>query len=82
MATEMAEVKSFVRTPTTNADSYFWEHAAGGTRGYWFWNAETTDKLWEYGLGANPLRAARAYTLESVAYYDSMVACWDAKYTY
>jgi hypothetical protein len=24
----------------------------------------------------------RAYALESVAYYDSMVACWDAKYTY
>jgi predicted ester cyclase len=26
-------------------------------------------------------RAARAYALESIAYYDSMVACWDAKYS-
>lgn len=82
MATEMAEVKNFVRTPKSNADALFWEYASGGTRGYWYWNGQTTSKIWEYGLGANPPRAARVYALESVAYYDSMVACWDAKYTY
>jgi membrane-associated phospholipid phosphatase len=82
MATEMAEVKHFARTPKSNADAFFWEYASGGTRGYWFWNAQTTNKIWEYGLGDNPPRAARAYALESIAYYDSMVACWDAKYTY
>jgi membrane-associated phospholipid phosphatase len=82
MATEMAEVKNFVRTPKTTADAFFWEYGAGGTRGYWYWNGQTTSKIWEYGLGANPPRAARVYALESVAYYDSMVACWDAKYTY
>ena len=30
----------------------------------------------------SPLRAARALALSSVATYDAMVACWDAKYTY
>jgi len=82
MATEMAEVKNFVRTPKSNADAFFWEYAAGGARGYWYWNGQTTNKIWEYRLDRNPPRAARAYALESIAYYDSAVACWDAKYTY
>jgi membrane-associated phospholipid phosphatase len=29
-----------------------------------------------------PVRAARALALASVAQYDAMVACWDAKYFY
>ena len=29
-----------------------------------------------------PMRAARALALASVATYDAMVACWDAKYHY
>jgi membrane-associated phospholipid phosphatase len=29
-----------------------------------------------------PVHAARALALASVASYDAMVACWDAKYTY
>ena len=60
----------------------FWEYAAGGTRNYWFWNEQTNKKILEYRLDADPPRAARAYALESIAIYDSGVACWDAKYTY
>jgi membrane-associated phospholipid phosphatase len=30
----------------------------------------------------NPPRAARAYAIQSITGYDSMVACWDGKYTY
>lgn len=82
MATEMAEVRNFVRTPKSNADANFWEFGAGGTRGYWYWTEQTTRKIWEYGLDANPPRAARVYALESMVYYDSFVSCWDAKYTY
>jgi membrane-associated phospholipid phosphatase len=82
MASEMAEVKNFARTPKTNADAFFWEYAAGGTRNYWFWNDQATRKILEYQLDRNPPQAARVYALASVAYYDASVACWDAKYTY
>jgi len=82
LASEMAEVKNFVRTPKTNADALFWEYAAGATRNYWFWNEQATRRILEYRLDTNPPRAARVYALASVAYYDAMVACWDAKYTY
>ncbi len=82
MASEMAEVKNFVRTPQTNAAALFWEYGAGATRNYWFWNEQASRRILEYRLDANPPRAARVYALASVAYYDALVACWDAKYTY
>jgi membrane-associated phospholipid phosphatase len=81
-ASELAEVEQFARTPKTNADALFWEYGAGGTRGYQFWNDQMAKKLFEYRLDSNPPRAARVYALESIAYYDSGVACWDAKYIY
>src|SRR5258708_37205929 len=79
---ELAVLRDFQRTPKTNADAFFWEYASGGTRNYWFWNEHTNKKILEYRLDADPPRAARAYAVESVAAYDSGVACWDAKYTY
>jgi membrane-associated phospholipid phosphatase len=82
MASELAEVKNVVRTPQTNAAAFFWEYGAGGTRSYWFWNEQATKRILEYRLDANPPRAARVYALESIAYYEALVACWDAKYTY
>jgi hypothetical protein len=60
----------------------FWEYASGGTRNYWFWNQQVNKKVLEYRLDTDPPRAARAYALESIAAYDSGVACWDAKYAY
>jgi PAP2 superfamily len=62
--------------------AFFWEYASGGTRNYWFWNEQANKKILEYRLDVDPPRAARAYALESIAAYDSGVACWDAKYTY
>jgi hypothetical protein len=56
--------------------------APGGTRNNWFWDEQATRRILEYRLDTNPPRAARVYALTSVAYYDAMVACWDAKYTY
>ena len=82
MAAEMAEVRNFVRTPKSNADAFFWEYGAGGTRAHWFWNTQATSRIGAYGLGANAPQTARVYALASVAYYDAAVACFDAKYTY
>ncbi len=79
---ELEELRRFQRTPKTNADAFFWEYGSGGTRNYWFWNEQTTKKILEYRLDANPPRAARAYAVEAVAAHDAAVACWDAKYAY
>ena len=41
-----------------------------------------TKKIFEYNIHLNPPRAARIYSLASIAMYDAFVACWDAKYSY
>jgi membrane-associated phospholipid phosphatase len=81
-AADLAVLKDFPRTPKTNADAFFWEYGSGPTRNYWFWNEQANKKILEYRLDTDPPRAARAYALESIAAYDSGVACWDAKYAY
>jgi len=85
MATDLAEVKNIPRTipaagtsfaPTRLA--YFWQ-GLGTVKP---WNDLTSQKISEYRLDRNPPRAARAYALVHIAYYDAAIACWDAKYTY
>jgi len=78
----MEELRRFRRTPKTNADALFWEHAAGGARSYRFWNDVLERSLLEYRLEHYAPRAARAYALLNVALHDVAVACWDAKYAY
>jgi membrane-associated phospholipid phosphatase len=82
MAAEMEEIRTFERTPVTNAVAQFWEFGAGGRRGYWFWNEVASRLILEARWDDNPPMAARAYALTNIAGYDSYVACWDAKYTY
>ncbi len=82
MATELKELQVFTRTPKTNGDAMFWEFGAGGLRNFVFWNDQISRKLMEYRLDDNAPRAARAYALTSIAYYDAIVACFDAKYAY
>jgi membrane-associated phospholipid phosphatase len=82
IAAELDEVRRFERTAKTNADALFWEYAAGGARSYQFWNDLLGRKLLEHRLEHNGPRAARAYALLHVAFYDVAVACWDAKYAY
>lgn len=79
---EMADLVAITRTPKQTNDAFFWEYAAGGPRNYLYWNDHANRKIFEYGLDANGPRAARVLALESIAYYDSVVACWDAKYEY
>jgi membrane-associated phospholipid phosphatase len=54
-----------------------------------FWASESPSARWEVFIQEEidrrrlgPVRAARALALASVATYDAMVACWDAKYAY
>jgi membrane-associated phospholipid phosphatase len=54
-----------------------------------FWASESPSSRWEVFMrdeierrDLTPMRAARALALGSVATYDAMVACWDAKFFY
>jgi hypothetical protein len=74
-AKDMAEMKNFKRTFSSNANAFFW--ASQG-----FWNESLDKKIFEYNLHLDPPRAARLYAITAIGYYDGFVACWDAKYTY
>lgn len=83
-AAELAEVKSFPRViPAAGAAfvpesaGFFWQGRAVS-----FWSDLLDKKIFEYRMENNPPRAARAYAIQSITGYDSMVACWDGKYTY
>ncbi|HYR89199.1 MAG TPA: vanadium-dependent haloperoxidase [Terriglobia bacterium] len=73
---EAAYVRDFARTFNTNEAAFYWQ----GPRSVW--NPTISEKIVAYRLDTNPPRAARAYALMNIAWYDSIVACWDAKYTY
>lgn len=81
-AAEMNQLRSFERTPRTNAQALFWEVAVGGLRNFEYWNNHAARLTLEYGQGADAPRTARAFALLNVAFYDAGVACWDAKYAY
>jgi len=85
MATELAELKSVPRVIPSAGTSfvpirlgYFWQ----GVGTIKPWNDLTSLKISEYRLDQNPPRAARAYALVHIAYYDALIACFDAKYAY
>ena len=82
MRTEVEELKAIKRTPAMLSAAWFWEYGAGGSRGWHFWNEQATRKVLEHGLAGKPQEAVRALALESVAFHDSVVACFDAKYAY
>ena len=83
LAAQLAEVKTFARTPVTNRKAYFWQFPANsGFPQVEYALTTLSQKLFEERLDRNAPRAARAYALESIAAYDGFVACWDAKYTY
>jgi membrane-associated phospholipid phosphatase len=81
-AADLAEIKGFARTPLTNNIAFYWQYAAAGYNGHQYWYEQTTQKISQYRLDADPPRAARAYALAMVTFYDAIIACWDAKFTY
>jgi hypothetical protein len=83
LAAELAEVKNVPRGPAayaTNRAAFFWQGVPFKT--VFLWLDITHQKVFEYRWDDNPPRAARAYAIFSVAFYDAFVACFDAKYTY
>jgi PAP2 superfamily len=81
MVLELAEVKNFPRTNLTNLIASFWEYY-GGRGVFEFWNDQASRTIFEQHLHDNPPRAAQIYAASNIALHDSIVACWDAKYTY
>ncbi len=79
LAVELQEVQSFTRTFASNQKALWWQSAEGTFES---WYTFATLRMVEQGLDANPMAAARTYALMSVAQYDAVIACWDAKYTY
>jgi PAP2 superfamily len=78
MATDLAEVKTFQRTPLTRRISYFWAVVPELRE----WIAVTNQKIFEYRADDNPPRAARAMALVMIASVDSFISCFEAKYYY
>jgi membrane-associated phospholipid phosphatase len=81
MAADLAEVKNYPRTNTTNLIASFWEYY-GGRGAFEYWNDQVSRAISDYRLDDDPPRAARIYATADVAFQDSFIACWDAKYTY
>jgi membrane-associated phospholipid phosphatase len=78
---ELDDVKNHPRTNVTNLFASYWEFY-GGRAGFEYWTNQANRMIFEYRLDTNPPRAARVYALMDIAYYDSFVACFDAKYAY
>lgn len=81
-AKELADLKALKPTPKQIGDAFYFQYGLSPVRGPVFWNQLLGQKLFETGLQANGPRAARAYALMNVAFYDAGVACFDAKYAY
>jgi PAP2 superfamily protein len=78
---ELAELKSFERTPRTNSIGVYWE-TFGGVRVFQLWNEHASRKLLEYDLAQDPPAATFALAALNIAINDAFIACWDAKYAY
>jgi membrane-associated phospholipid phosphatase len=82
-AAELAEVKSFKRTPFTNSKVAYWQFGQQGQPGLTFrLSEEVGRRLAEDGAHPSAPRAARAYALVHVAHYEGWIASQDAKFHY
>lgn len=77
--TELKEIETYTRTWQTNQKALYWQ-TFDGIFGFWYNTA--SQRIFEHHLDSNPPQAARIYALLSVAHYDALTACFDAKYTY
>lgn len=78
---DVAELKTYARTPRSNHRSAYWE-VFGGARAHALWNDIARTKLLEYGDAFDATAAARVLAMLNVALIDSAIACWDAKFAY
>lgn len=77
--TELQEMQTYTRTWQSNQKAMFWQTFDGI---FTFYYDTAAKRIFEHHLDSNPPQAARIYALLSIAQYDAIVACWDAKYTY
>ena len=76
---ELAFLHSQTRPFNDQATAFYWQTQVGIITS---WYDFVHNAIFEDHLTGNALRTARMYALMSVSQYDSMVACWDGKYTY
>jgi membrane-associated phospholipid phosphatase len=74
---QVATVKSFVRTNATNHSAWFWQPSFITP-----WLDTLHLEIFQNHLDRNAPRAARAYALEAIGQHDATIACWDTKYTW
>lgn len=74
-AKEMEELRQFKQTFRSRANAFYYASQPIG-------DDLMTRKILEYNLDLNPPRSARFYAAVSVAYYDVVAACFEAKYFY
>jgi membrane-associated phospholipid phosphatase len=79
--TDLAELKSFKRTPKSNHRAVYWE-VFGGARAHALWNETARMKLLEYGDAFDAPASARVLATLNIVLLDAAIACWDAKYAY
>ncbi|MFN8493474.1 MAG: vanadium-dependent haloperoxidase [Caldilineaceae bacterium] len=79
LQTELKEIETFTHTWDIDQKALYWQTDEGAV-GFWYNTASL--RIFEHHLDSNPPQAARIYALMSVAHYDALVACYDAKYTY
>lgn len=79
LTVELEEVKTMTRTWQINQMVSYWQLPAGAFES---WYNFANLRIFEQGMDANAVGAARIYALMAVAQYDAVIAVWDAKYTY
>jgi len=80
---ELAETKTFARTPRTNGLAFQWQYGIyGGPNTHALWNRAISQRIFEERLDDNAPWAARAYSMQSVAFFDAYIASQDGKFTY
>jgi membrane-associated phospholipid phosphatase len=82
-AAELAEVRSFTRTPLTSSRAFYWQFGGWGQAGpHYLFSRELAVRLHEAGLDASAPRAARAYALVHLATYEAFIASQESKFHY
>jgi membrane-associated phospholipid phosphatase len=78
-ATELAEVKNFQRTFASTSKAFYWQTPLGLAQE---WYNTAVKRIFEHHLDKNQPRTARIFAMMSIAHYDAIIACFDAKYAY
>lgn len=76
-ADQLALVKGLARDNTILHSAWFWQPSFVTP-----WLDTVHREIFEAGLETNAPRAARFYTLATIAQQDAVIACWDTKFTY